>query len=769
MRDDMPVGFDEVWRSGVFVGDTRPVVRVTIQKPQMRLWNFLMKSTFRRVPQYLFDTSAFNPYPSGIDPTKGEPVTQTYADYLFSAPSAPVEFPNVRSVSFSRSTDVDAGQATITFWNTRPLPVGQVPERGDFDQPGFYSPGRGRGRFSGRWGHQSNVWSALMQPDNIVRVYQGYGSDVLGSSLDSPDLIPPERDSKLVLTGTWHIDDVDLSSDGTITVTARDMGRLLLDQMAFLPVVPKDFYPLEFEQWGDVTVQSQYTKVTDTRKTGFLPFKLVGTGNDKWPESAYLGADRHGHKLAHAADGKLDTYWLSVGNGNPTWRSSYEYIDIQVGGYTVQEIRLRTVKSNHIAWISVKQKGSNAWVAGKTMPYHQDGRGRYEEGVPYIRKKALGDAKDEQVIPVGVKNVSLIRLWLNATAAFNFPGARYRAAIREIQLWGESGSLTKEQKVRSQSTALTKGPAGSNPGRIQDFTDIVKLACAWSGLYWPSTGYVYHSDGSKVSVRPSQSDSKVLGGKVTGRVWGDFEQTGTVPLALLSASNFDKRSMRDVINYVADMIGFLFFVDETGGAVWRMANVWEKGSWVSGLSSNPRRVTSPMILDENVTIMDLRANLTSRNVREGVFVANAIGGYAEMVAGYNPNDTGLRRVAGYTDSNFQDAEEARVMADLITVRQLFKYRTDTIMITANPAIQIDDQVQPFERVTSEGFVHYVKGIQSDMDVRSGKWTMQLQTHWLGDDPEGKWAVRRNTLNDSTVSFVDANIGKVESPRRGVSL
>lgn len=109
------------------------------------------------------------------------------------------------------------------------------------------------------------------------------------------------------------------------------------------------------------------------------------------------------------------------------------------------------------------------------------------------------------------------------------------------------------------------------------------------------------------------------------------------------------------------------------------------------------------------------------------------------------------------------------MADLIAVRQHYKYRTDSIQIAANPAIQIDDQVQPFERVTSEGFIHYVKGIQSEFDAASGRWVMTLQTHWLGDDPYHNWAVRRNTLNGSTADFIDRVKDLHSAGRKGVKL
>lgn len=297
MREDVPANLDAVWRSGDFTGVNRPVTRVTIQRPKMKLWSFGMRTTFRRVPAVTSDAKSFNPYPSGINPNKGEPVTNTYADYLFSGPNVPKEFPNVQNVSFSRTVDADAGSATLTFFNQRASsllnPSGPLPAAHELlDQPGFYSFMRGMSVFSSRWGHTRNEFAQLLAPDNIVRVYQGYGSDLIDDPSLSPSDVPPERDSHLVLTGTWHIDDVDLDSEGSVVVRARDMARLLVDHMCFSGVVPNDFYPPSFEPWGDVTVVTKKKKVVDTRKFERLDAPLVGSANDRWPESAYLGASR---------------------------------------------------------------------------------------------------------------------------------------------------------------------------------------------------------------------------------------------------------------------------------------------------------------------------------------------------------------------------------------------------------------------------------------------------------------------------------------------
>jgi hypothetical protein len=748
VRTDIPAKTDAVWRSGDFTGANRPARRVTIQRPQMRRESYQMRSTFRRVPAQTSDITSFNPYPAGIDPTKGEDVTNIYNDYLFTAPAKPLEFGGVQSIQWTRTTDIDTAECTVDFKNSVPMPVGLPAQNSDLDLPGFYTPGRGRSSFSSRWNHSPNPFADLMQPDNIIRTYEGYGCDMS---------VPPERDPNLTLTGVWIIDDVRPNARGGLTVVARDPGRLLLDHQNWLPVIPDDFYPTSWKNWDDkFTVNRRETNVER------LAVTPVGSGNDRWPESAYVGARVYGHSHTDAFDGNMASYYLSVGNGQVGWRSAYEYVDFAVDHATVNEVRFWTVKSGYNAYISVKVNGS--WVPGRAMPYHQDGRGRYDMGVPYVASAGGLAGEGEHVIQLGgIKDVTLIRLWLGHLQDFGLPGAKYRAGIREISAYGPVTRTVARQ------VALTQGPAGSNPGRCADFTDIIKLLCAWGGLFWPSNGYAWHSDGTKRNLRPQKPDTGVLGKAVQGRVWGDFQATGTNPPNEIIASTFDKKTLMDGVRYIADMVGFLFYFDETGAAQWRMPNVWTLGNWVTGLSGTPGRTSKILTIDERQTLTELQADVTSRYVREGVFVANPVGKYAAVVGGYNPNPTGLMRVAGWTDQNFASVEEARVMADLIAVRHLFRYRTDRVRIPAHPGLQIDDQVRIFERVTSEGFVHYVKGITSTNSASDGKWEYTLQTHWLGDNPNGRWIIDKSTLSSITARYVDSLQGGMEQVRNGLEV
>lgn len=220
-----------------------------------------------------------------------------------------------------------------------------------------------------------------------------------------------------------------------------------------------------------------------------------------------------------------------------------------------------------------------------------------------------------------------------------------------------------------------------------------------------------------------------------GSVWGDFDNTGLAGIAKLDVDMFDKKPVMDGISAVRDIIGFDFWIDEAGAVVWRMPNVWTKGNYLTNFTDYSGRVrTSELVtIDEKVTLIDQSTKLSSRNVRERVIIADVNGNFGQVVRGYNPAPTGQWRVAGWSDQHFRNKGEAEKMANLIAIRQAFLYRQNTLTIAANPAIQIDDQVVIYERMTGEGYLHRVTNIESEFDFEDGKWTYQLTTHWLGKE------------------------------------
>jgi hypothetical protein len=189
----------------------------------------------------------------------------------------------------------------------------------------------------------------------------------------------------------------------------------------------------------------------------------------------------------------------------------------------------------------------------------------------------------------------------------------------------------------------------------------------------------------------------------------------------------------DGIQYCRDIVGAIFYIDESGAAVFRLPNLYSPGNWLT-LNAAPGFTTSMYTIDEKQTLMNLSSAISSANVREGVFVSDGSGQLAAISGGYNPNPTGIRRWGGWTDSGFKTQEEMQRMADMITIRQLMTYRKDTVTIPGFPGIQMDDQVRIVEEVTGEAYIHYIAGVSSNLDLDSGSYTYELTTNWLGDSP-----------------------------------
>ncbi len=737
---------EKIWRSGEYVGDRRPTIRATIQTPHMALRTFGLMSTYSYITNApKSGTASATPLTGLIDPKHGRKVSNTYADLLFTNPAAPFEISQIKSVTWTRSLDQDAGTMTMEIANTGYKGAGYVvPMQGkfvpdayrDLDFPGYFTPTRGTSQYSKRWGHTRNPWYKQLFPDNIVRTYEGYGVDFAKR---------PELDPNLVLTGTWMIDTVKMDAFGRLTITARDLVRLLLDHQTNQPVIPKDFDPLSFEDWAtDADVPSPTrTRVYLTEAVSandFGPFK----GDD----GVYrpVASNRGVHPAGAVLDDNPASYWRSFSHIRPNWKWGTEWVEVHCKPATIDQIGVWLIGTGYTMFVSVYANGH--WLNAKGTP-----AGAGDPKVPWSPNPESPPApnyRDQQARVPYVKQMVVPKSWNGQLNTITFsepipgatkvrlsfrnlqrlPGTRknYRVAVRQIRLEAAAGTTT---------TKLKRGPAGSNPGRYSDYTDIIKLCCAWAGLYWPSTAYRYYSDGSKPRQAWTRPDPVL--GAVNGRVWGDFEQTGTTGVVKIDDTLVNK-SLMDVITYVRNIIGFAFWVDEQGAAQWRLPNVYDAGNWVTDNSISTGRTANTLQIDEKQLLMELDATLNSRNVFEYIRVSNLDPNVKEGVAAtYNPNPIGLRRVGLWNEDKFKSSELQRT-AEMTAAAALWLYRQDRVVIPGFPGIQIDDQVRIFERITTEGNIHYVKAIQSSHDAENGEWTYTLDTHWLGDHPNGKWAI-----------------------------
>jgi len=690
----VPTALTDAWHEGDFLGENRPMARVTIQK---------IKLSKERVDAERLYTSA-----------------------IFGQASVPRELPNIKSVAWDRTIGADVATATIVLYNTTPKGLGWQPDSsGDLDRPGYYTFNHGATEWSNdRWGYEPNKWQNWLVPDRVIRTYEGYGFD---------PTVRPEDDTNLVITGTWLIDDVEYTADGLITLSCRDLGRLLLDQWMFPPVVPLAAYPLSFDKYRDV----ENPDIVHTSGDTFRPSYLHDSGVPYYGENAWI----HGHRPSHAFDGSTSSYWLSVGNSRPSAGYSFEFVEGSTGGKDISAVRFKVWGGPYKVYLSLKRNGQ--WLGRSKIPYDPDNPISAPNGADIKFVKALKATRNGThafKFDTPVQNVDAIRLSFTNLYNSGIGPFVYRAGLRDVV-------------CSSQVTTTTDGGT-HREGDYDDYSQIVKYLLALGGFHWPRSdqGYITRTDGTKVVRQAPGHDSYLK----RGRIWGDVQPSYTAGEATLTLDLFDKKPLMDGIAYVRDILGFIFYIDPEGGAVFRMPNIWKVGNYTT-VGGAKVHTDDVLTVDETQVILGLRAKLSSRNIRDRVFVANVSGNFAGAAAGYNPikPNPGLRRVTIYSDQHFENENECQVMADLITLRQLFQYRTDTLTITANPAIEIDDQIRIYERVTNEGFIHYVQGIQSNNDLESGRWTYDLSTHWLGEEPFTKWAFNANSLTAATKQFLAA--------------
>ena len=552
---------------------------------------------------------------------------------IFGQADQPVELPNVAKVTINRGIDQDAATCTLELWNTRPLSMGEVPTATDLKQidlPGWFTAGRGTtSEAIELWEQTPNGWRDYIQPDRIIKTYQGYGVD-----LDQP----PETDPNLYITGVWMIDDVEYTADGLIRVTCRDLARLLLDQLCLPPTVPWAEYPLRWEAFRNVDNPDIISSSLETawftptyRTDSNVPYIGKGFTDGSIP---YVRSDGSvlGHKGAHAFDASLASYWLSVGN-YANWSSAYEYVEGQFSARSISAVEVAAWGGPYTVYVSVMVGG--VWQGASKIPYRARAVDTNAD-IRFVKKVRVAKNGTLKIpLPKAYANATRVRITFTDLYDSGIGRYQYRAGCRRLRVLGTS-------------SVVTSTDGGTHvEGNYGDFSDIIRLLCSWGGLYWPQEdAYVHQSDGTLYSYPPG-SDDLILS---TGRAWGDFESTGTAGVADLDESMWDKVPLMDGISQIRDMVGFNFFIDETGGAIWRMPNIWSLGNYVHSLDGGPHlpaRTPDLLEIRDDRTLLGYSAKLSSRNVRDHVLVATTSGRYGAVATGYNPSPTGFDRVGGW--------------------------------------------------------------------------------------------------------------------------
>jgi hypothetical protein len=397
----------KAWRSGVYVGDTKPSTRVTVEESYWLNMTGPVVGQWSRGPARWFQRA---------DLSK----------------QIETEIPGVVSINIQRSVEPDAGTCDLTIRNVTPPVLGAAEQPpGEFAQIGYYTPERGESQEgAARWGHAINPWHGVIVPNALLRTYQGFG----GEDKSIRDAV---ADGNLVLNGVWLVDDLTITTDGTINIKCRDMMKLLIDQQLVPPLVPSELYPLQYQRWryesfaitdgapgtGSVCQQTHYPdppglySSTDhtygtwnAPNTGHPPSDAFDISYENPPGS---GWDLVG-KFAHQK-----TFWLSEPKGDP---GDSVWIEMHVDDATmINEIYCHPWrgslegKGTNVVMVSIMEYGE--WANEVDFGYANPGL--TPQGIPYVTwfvpgvESVPGEHKTGHRLPRDYKATRVRLTWTN--------------------------------------------------------------------------------------------------------------------------------------------------------------------------------------------------------------------------------------------------------------------------------------------------------------------------------------------------------------------
>lgn len=735
------------WERGNFVGSNKPVTRATISKSALTVKN------------ELFRTQLFS---------------ADYSDEWF-------EIPGIKSVSIDRRIDAAAATMNMSITNLLPVVVGEnLDEPYDPDgtgptkrelmelgEPGVYTYRHGLSSSGGGepnpWGHVQNEWVDVFLPNRVIKTFQGYGTD---------SSTYPWDDTKLAITGIWLVDTVSISVDGSLQITCRDLAKLLIEQRLYPPIIPLDSYPLRF--CGPYKKEFEESETTVSSSPETVGDNVAVHSNASWDSSAApwygYNASVYGHRASHAFDGDLSTYWISMRNSKPSEDWSYEWLDAACNGEPINRIRFKPWKGNYTLYVGVKEDG--VWQGDATVPYNKNAQPAYPNGsnIKYLKKINMPAGEGWYTIDLDrVYNAQFVRLVFTDLQWFGkISGGDYRAGVYEFEVSGYTAAT-------STTTTTDYTVVKNEEGNIEDYTDIVKLLAAWSGFYWPE------GEDDPLFLRDDW-------GAKGGRVWGDFFYSGAYPIEppCIDASYWDNKSVMDGINQIKEILGFISYVDTTGGLIWRPPNIWRNGNFMEGVgyvgeSSIPVVHEDNVLIDYGIMVDDkaLRSEIVVVSSDDPSIYGSYAPGYAEgeeaptTLDAEGESATGLvtdhsllagqQRVMLVPDypfgAGFDDEERARAevqkFAYLISLWIHWSYRKGRFRIPGNPGLEVDDQIRIYERTTSETYIHYITGLRSTMDLDAGTWYMDADTHWLGNGPDSAWHLYLNDMTPALAAYLCA--------------
>lgn len=698
--------WDTWMKGGPFVGEVRPTGRVTVD------WDWQLTKT---------RLAGAGNWPTNKRPMRWYQLCDDSQDEM--------ELPPIKSISIDQSIDADAGTATIVFYNQR-MKGNLAPQHNleELGEPGYYTLARGLGpEANARWNQTFNEWCFAITPNTLLRTYQGYGGRAEDMTIQEG-----VEAGYLVRTGVWFVDRVKIGTDGLVTMECRDAAKLLIDQMLYPPLVPKTLYPLHYNRWTykwETFTWQETRLVSVPGGTHDQPITISHSTVDHWyPKGATgshlpSGYTLHGHRAADSIDGNADTFALSVGNGSPGATFAADWWEYNVNA-PVDTIYVHPWAGNYTMYVSIMENGvwineagSIPWDNGPlygNQPYVADSKA----GIPYVAQYGVPwETAQEYRLPRSY-NAQKVRITFRNPTKSPWGPHYYRSGVREFRARYTSAPSTQSVTETFSTDVLVR-----YDGNYKDYADIVKDLLLWAGF---------------LCFDPD------LPGNEAPHVHGNIETTGIYAEEDLPDDLFDKRPVIDPITELKETVGYITWVDQDGAFHFESPNWWQAGNF-DEVGTHHDFIPE---IDEKLHLTGYQMQVADDMIRSEIIIAEQMSreGPFGVVTRHEPhNETrgrsvlrGMVKPAMWSNGYFTSRREQQVMAELIALHIWFRVRQAQVEAQANPCIQINDQVRVYERITSTTFIHYVRGISTQMDCDTGQYTMNLTTHWLGVDDE--WAI-----------------------------
>lgn len=420
-----------MWEAGgdSFVGENRPCGRATVEKD---FWLRLVEQTGQKF-------HARSPFRWFQREDTDEQIE--------------TEIPNVISIDRDASVDNDAATCKILIKNTLSLKYGEFEEaEGVWGKPGFFSFSRGSSQEAkARWGQTGNEWSGVLQPNALIRTYEGYGGH-------DKEIAEAVTDGNLVLTGVWLVDEVSLTANNNLSLSCRDMMKLLIEQQLYPPFMPARHYPLEYYRYVLESKAIPPAELPSSASSAIgLPChygcNIGGSASSSTDALNGYNAAIHGHRPTDAFDsspeppgrgpGEIahqETFWLSNGHNAANGGSVFEWIEMCCEDQNINKVYIHPWGGSYQVYVSVWENGG--WVypedsgQGGIIPYSgSDYTGSNTAAIPYVNKLGVKwegwDREVEHILP-RVYRASKIRLTFTNLTRSQWGSKVYRCGVRKM-------------------------------------------------------------------------------------------------------------------------------------------------------------------------------------------------------------------------------------------------------------------------------------------------------------------------------------------------